>query len=127
MKKEEIQLTIWEKAKGEIKAILIHRAKHRGMIAYSELTAQTSTIHFDLESADWRSLLAQMLGEISREEDAIGRGMLSALVVHKREDMQPGEGFFHLAKELGRDTTDKLTCWVREIHKIYVVWTREGK
>ena len=36
-----------------------------------------------------------------------GRGMLSVIVVHKVGDMQPGPGFFQLAKKLGRDTSDK--------------------
>jgi len=40
-----------------------------------------------------------MLGEISQEEDAAGRGMLSVIVVHKVGDMQPGPGFFQLAKK----------------------------
>jgi len=38
----------------------------------------------------------------------VGRGMLSVIVVHKEGDMQPGPGFFELAGELGRDTSDIL-------------------
>jgi molybdopterin synthase catalytic subunit len=49
--------------------------------------------------------LFHMLGEISSEEDTAGRGMLTVVVVHKVGDMQPGPGFFELAKHLGRDTT----------------------
>jgi hypothetical protein len=48
-----------------------------------------------------------MLGEISLE-GAAGRGMLSVIVVHKDGDMQPGPGFFELAEELDRDTSDIL-------------------
>jgi molybdopterin synthase catalytic subunit len=66
--------------------------------------------------------LAAMLGEISSEEDAAGRGMLSVIVVHKIGDMQPGPGFFDLAGELGRDTSDILKCWVEELKKVHRVW-----
>ena len=66
--------------------------------------------------------MAEMLGEISLAEDKDGRGMLSALVVHKTGDMEPGQGFFHYAEVLGRDVSDRLTCWVREIHKVHDCW-----
>ena len=49
-----------------------------------------------------------MLGKISEEENAGGRGMLSVVVCHRDGDLQPGPGFFRLVKKLGRDTSDKL-------------------
>ncbi|MBL7131901.1 MAG: hypothetical protein ISS45_10975 [Candidatus Omnitrophica bacterium] len=64
-----------------------------------------------------------MLGEISGEEDAVGRGMLSVVVVHKHGDMQPGPGFFDYAEELGRDTSDILKCWVEELKKVHAYWS----
>ena len=60
-----------------------------------------------------------MLGQISVEEDAAGRGMLSALVVHKHSDGQPGPGFYELADDRGRDTSDKVCCWVEEISRLF--------
>jgi len=110
----------WEAAKGEAKAIMIERAKVRGMIAYSDLV---SKIHaFPLQAHDPR--LFHLLGQISSEEDADGRGMLTVIVVHKIGDMQPGPGFFELAKSLGRDTSDILKCWVDELHKVHAVWSK---
>ena len=58
-----------------------------------------------------------MLGQISEEEDAAGRGMLSVLVVHKDGDKMPGPGFFTLAKKLGRDISDRDKCWSDELTK----------
>jgi hypothetical protein len=49
--------------------------------------------------------------------------MLSVIVVHKAGDMQPCPGFFELAKELGRDTSDVLKCWVEELKKVHQVWS----
>ena len=56
------------------------------MIPYSDLVASVKAI--DLEAHDAR--LFAMLGEDSTEEVRAGRRMLSALVVHKEGDMQPG-------------------------------------
>jgi len=112
-------LADWNKAKEEMRQILIERAKVRGMIPYSGLAAQVRTIHMSPESY----ALAAMLGAISSEEDAAGRGMLSVIVVHKSGDMQPGPGFFELAKELGRDTSNILKCWVDELKKVHACWS----
>jgi hypothetical protein len=110
----------WEAAKAEAKAIMIERAKMRGMIAYSDLV---SRIHaFALKAHDPR--LFHLLGQISSEEDVAGRGMLTVIVVHKVGDMQPGPGFFELAKSLGRDTRDLLKCWVDELHRVHAVWSQ---
>ena len=109
----------WETAKKEMKEILIERAKVRGMIPYSELAAQIKSIHIAPESYAF----AAMLGEVSTEEDKSGRGMLSVIVVHKSGDMQPGPGFFELAKTLGRDTSDILACWVAELKKVHAHWS----
>ena len=64
-----------------------------------------------------------ILAEISREEDAAGRGMLSAVVVHKKGIKRPGTGFFKLAKELGRDTSDKKRCLKEELDKVFSCWS----
>jgi molybdopterin synthase catalytic subunit len=111
--------TEWVAAKREARDLMIARAKLRGMIAYSDLVEKISAVH--LEAHDQR--LFHLLGEISSEEDAAGRGMLSVIVVHKVGDMQPGPGFFELAKQLGRDTSDILKCWVAELKRVYAYWS----
>jgi hypothetical protein len=60
----------------------------------------------------------EMLVQISVEEDANGRGMLSAIVVHSG-DSKPGKGFFDLARQLDRDVSDSLACWVQEVNRLY--------
>ncbi len=109
----------WAAAKREAKDLLVARAKVRGMIPYSELAAKIKSVQ--LEAHDQR--LFHLLGELSEEEDASGRGMLSVIVVHKAGDMQPGPGFFELAKQLGRDTSDILKCWVEELKKVHAYWS----
>jgi hypothetical protein len=109
----------WNRAKGEMKQILIERAKVRGMIPYSELAEKITAINLE----PWSSAMAAILGEISTEEDAAGRGMLTVIVVHKSGDMQPGPGFFELAKELGRETSDILLCWIEELRRVHAYWS----
>ncbi len=110
----------WNRAKEEMKQILIDRARVIGMIPYSELVGNLTTIKLEPESY----ALAKMLGEISTEEDKAGRGMLTVIVVHKTGDMQPGPGFFELAQRLGRDTSDILKCWVDELKGVHSYWSR---
>ncbi len=80
-------LADWNKAKEEMRTILRERAKVRGMIPYSELVSKIRTITLEPESY----ALANMLGEISSEEDAAGRGMLTVIVVHKYADRDAHE------------------------------------
>ena len=110
----------WDAAKHEAKEILAERARVRGMIPYSELVAGIQSISFG--SHDPRFF--HFLGEISAEESQAGRGMMTALVVHKEGDMQPGPGFFELAQSLGRNTTDITACWVEEFKTVHAAWAR---
>ncbi len=109
----------WQRGKEEMRHILAERAKVRGMIPYSELANQLTTIQ--IEPHDYA--FAAMLGEISAEEDQASRGMLSVIVVHKSGDMQPGPGFFDLAQRLGRDASDILACWVAELKTVHAYWS----
>jgi hypothetical protein len=98
---------------------MISRATRRGLITYSELVSEIGSI--TLEPHDTR--LFHFLGQISSEEDDEGRGMLTAIVVHKG-DMQPGPGFFQLAKDRGRNTSDPLRLWSEELERVYAVWAK---
>lgn len=108
----------WSLAKDQAKAAIAARSRVRGMVPYSELVSEIESIRFALHEARFFALL----GEISEEEDRAGRGMMTALVVHKEGDMQPGPGFFELARKMGRDVSDLLTCWVEEFKKVHSSW-----
>lgn len=110
----------WDAAKAEVRKILGSRARAGTTIAYSELVQGVATVRLDPDS----HALAHMLREISTEEDEAGRGMLSVVVVHKDGDKMPGPGFFELARRLGRDTTDRLTCWAAEMDIVQRAWRR---
>ena len=110
----------WEAAKREGKELLADYAKRRQMIPYSEFVRRIRSIQ--IEHDDPR--LAHFLGEISSEESTAGRGMLTALVVHKRGDYQPGPGFFDLAQQLGHNVTDIEKFWIQEVKRIFAAWAK---
>ena len=107
----------WEKAKREMRNILIDIAKKQGTIFYSELVRKVLIISIEANSY----ALADMLGQISTAEDAAGRGMLSAVVVRK-ENNRPGKGFFELARVLGRDISDEEKFWINEVNRVHSSW-----
>lgn len=111
----------WEKAKQEGTAVLQFCAKRRQMIPYSDFVSHIRAIEFE-GAHDPR--LWYLLGEISESEAKEGRGMLSALVVHKGGDFQPGPGFFELAKQIGRDTSDIEKFWIQEVKKVFAAWAK---
>ena len=108
----------WNKGKEEMRAILQGAAAARGMMPHSELTTKTRSINIHYHS----DAMAAMLGQISREEDAAGNGMLSVIVVHKIGDMEPGKGFYELAAELERDCSNRMKLWVSELHRVHDYW-----
>src|SRR5271168_4867351 len=93
-------LSDWEAAKEEARIIMIKRVRARSAISYSELVSQIRGIRLDPHDR-----LDHFLGQISSEEDSKGRGMLTVLVVHKSGDLEPGKGFYELARPLGRDVS----------------------
>ncbi|MEX0999742.1 MAG: hypothetical protein WD000_07260 [Thermodesulfobacteriota bacterium] len=108
----------WDEVKEEIKNILIDRAKVENTISYSELANQIMSIEIEPHER----ALHEMLGEISINEDDSGRGLLSALVIHKDGDMIPGQGFFDLAASRDRDTSDKDRFWSKELKSVFSYW-----
>jgi hypothetical protein len=89
-------------------------------IAYGDLATKITTIRFEPDAHIFHALL----GQISECENAKGRGMLSVVVVHKGGDKKgyPGDGFFKLAQELGRDTHDQLQFFVAELERVRKAW-----
>jgi hypothetical protein len=110
----------WDAAKVEIVEILGERVRSAsGPITYGALAGQLKSISL----GPHQLALFAILGEISEEEDSLGRGMLSAYVVSADTGI-PGGGFFELAEKLGRRADDRLAFWVEEIKRVDQVWRR---
>ena len=74
-----------------------------------------------------RDRISELLGEILRDEVAHNRPLLTAIVVHRGNDNNPGEGFFAIATELGRydgsrDQLARLEFWVRQVQEVNTYW-----
>jgi hypothetical protein len=110
----------WDAAKREATGVMSSVASRRGTIAYSDLTPLIRSISFAPDEKPFHNLL----GQVSIEEDRAGRGMLSAVVIHKTGNKRPGAGFFELAQELGRDVHDHERFWSEELQRVHRVWTR---
>jgi len=108
----------WSAAKDQARAVLTGCARGQQTISYSELVRKISAI--DLLAHDPR--LDELLNQLSVEEAAAGRGMLSVVVVHKSGDMRPGRGFVSCAEELGFDTSDAERLWVEQLTKVFATW-----
>ena len=112
-----LPIATWTAAKDEATAILQEIARQKKLITYSDLAREISSAHF--ERHDFR--LFGLIGDISEEENALGRGMLSALVV-TQDERKPGLGFFELAKKLGFKPRNHLAFWSKEVERVYAAW-----
>jgi hypothetical protein len=110
----------WEDAKARAKKILAGYAARTQVVSYTDFLAELDFGHFEPHDPRFHELL----GEISREEARAGRGMLSALVVHKRGDYKPGPGFFKFAREIGHAFDDGDKFWLEQIRVIFSSWAK---
>ena len=112
----------WAVGVAEMTAILQRKASSLSMITYSDLSNQMTAVAIRYHDP----AMDDMLLEVSRNEAAQGRGLLSVIVVHKHGDMEPGNGFYGLAQSMGLDVSDRTACWVSELHKVHSYWSRRG-
>lgn len=112
---------VWAQAKEEAREVLARVARGRDVIAYSDFAALVSAISF--LASDQRFFL--LLREISAEEYRDGRGMLTAVVVHRSGDYKPGPGFFDLARGLGLSVADTDRLWIEQLTKVHDHWSSQ--
>lgn len=105
-------------------AELMRLARARQLAAYSGVSP---LIGLSMDREQDRDEIARLLGEIAVYEHAEGRPMLTALIVHRGNDNNPGEGFFAIAQELGlyngsRDQISRLTFWANQVTEVHNHW-----
>lgn len=102
---------------------LIVAARYRGTVTYQEVA---KIMGLALIGSHMGREVGQMLGEISEDEHLQGRPMLSAVAVGVSGE--PGEGFYILARGLGKlndDSADeKRRFWATEKAAVYKVWQK---
>jgi transcriptional regulator with XRE-family HTH domain len=118
--KLESENSVWLDFKSKTREILIAAAKSpRKMITYSELVSKLTSDSIEIKD----HVILQLLNDISGEESAAGRGILSAVVVNKYGNQSPYFAFYKLAEKLGCDTSDQLKCWLDELNKVCEYWS----
>jgi len=106
----------------KIYAKLKEVAQGRCLITYEELN-QDLNLGLDFNKPEDRKRIGGWLDEINRYEHQQNHPMLSAVVVLKNKYI-PGEGFFPLARELGRFRgSDKDTFWINELKEVHNHWS----
>lgn len=105
----------------KVRERLVRAARARELVHYGELARM---LGIDMDNPHFGAQVGRVLGEISTEEVANGRPMLSAIVV-SRDTMLPGHGFYDLGKQLRQvpDGEDEMAFAVRQIQGVHDYWT----
>jgi hypothetical protein len=103
---------------------LLVLARGQRLTTYSDIAPLAG---LSMDSEEDRERISRLLGEIVLHENAAGRPMLTALVVHRGNDNNPGEGFFAIAYELGRfngsrQQLPRLEFWVAQVQEVHQYW-----
>ena len=100
---------------------LVKAARAREFVHYGELAKM---LGIDMDNPHFGALVGKVLGQISEDEVAAGRPMISAIVVSK-DDMLPGRGFFNLGQELHRVERgeDEIGFAIRQIKHVHDYWS----
>ena len=103
-----------------LRDLLIEAAKEGRFIYYSDIAPQ---LGLDMDREADRAKIGRILGKLSEEEVEQGRPMLSAIVVHKGDET-PGDGFYKLARDLGRfQTGHRHIFWAEEVKRLFEYWS----
>ena len=104
-----------------VMAELVRAAQYRGMTTYQDVAV---IMGLPVTGSYMGKETGHILGEISQEEVAAGRPMLSAIAVDVNGKV--GAGFFALARELGKlnEGENETTFWENECDAVYRAWRR---
>lgn len=98
-------------------------AKAGQVTHYSEVAPLAG---LDMSLQEDRNKIASILDEISTSEHNQGHPLLSALVIHKHDNI-PGQGFFTLAKRLGlQKQEDNFLFFIQELRRVHDYWGLRG-
>ena len=112
----------FDSAKDKIKIILAEIArKDKGTITYTGICGCIEDI-VDLKPTQ----LDDLLCAVSAETEKDGGGLLSVLVIHggRDSDKLPGSRFFKIAKDAGRDVSDRKIFWQKEKDFVCQYWQK---
>ena len=98
---------------------LVSVAKKGDSVTYSDVAPIAD---LDMDNPSDRDEIGRLLGEISTHEHSQGRPLLSAVVIHRDNNM-PGQGFFKLARQLHLYSGgDDLKFFLDELKRVHAQW-----
>ena len=103
---------------------LIQLARDQKLATYGEIAPLAG---LSMDNDAHRETMSTILAEIARHEQSLGHPMLTAIVVHRGRDNNPGDGFYALAREFGlfggsRDQFKRLQFWVDQVKAVHEHW-----
>jgi hypothetical protein len=103
---------------------LVELARAGRLTTYSDIAPLAG---LSMEREEDRDAISRILVEMLEHEVTNGRPPLTAIVVHRGDDNNPGEGFFAAATELGsyggsRAQLARLEFWVRAVSEVHRYW-----
>jgi len=110
----------------QIYQALLEIARRRELTTYSDI-APLAGLNMDIDTD--RDAMSDILEAIARHEETEGRPMLTAVVIHRGSDNNPGEGFYAIATELqryggSRHQLRRLEFWVSQVAQVHDHWSR---
>lgn len=118
---DDVQTQKNREALRQARQILLERARRSETITYKNLTEEITVARY----APNGKPLVRLLGRISEDSERAGRGLLSVLVV-RRKDKIPGAGFFALATKLRGPIEDRTAFFQRERDRVFEAEARES-
>lgn len=109
----------WDLMVEAMRTELIALAKQKRIVTYSDL-ALSLPVYIHPGSYAFTRLLSRVCGE----EEALGHGLLCALVVSKATGI-PGAGFFRGAAERGYDASNIDQYWRDEVDRVFAYWDEQ--
>ncbi len=98
---------------------LLNVARNQTVVTYGDIAPLAN---LDMAIQDDRIEIGRLLGDISIFEHQQQRPLLSAVVIHRVNNM-PGHGFFNVARGLGLDTgKDEFLFFVGELRRVHDYW-----
>ncbi len=97
-------------------------ARDRSSTTYADIAPPAG---LDMSLHSDRGEMSRLLGEIAHHEQAVGHPMLTAVVIHRTDNL-PGSGFFTIAQEFGRfDGTDRVRFWIDALKEVHEFWQNQ--
>jgi hypothetical protein len=105
----------WAAARAELREAILEAAHDRRMTTYTEVAAKITAIPLTSHSP----VLSHLLGEVMEEEYEATGLALTALVTHRVGDLEPGGGFYRMARQVGATFSDPHEFWWRQVDAIF--------